>query len=60
MSVSFLDELADYDVQDTAPSAGVFRTHYGTVGDEGAIDEEDEADDQYKELDVNLEVEIAL
>mmetsp|Transcript_3003 Transcript_3003/g.4568 ORF Transcript_3003/g.4568 Transcript_3003/m.4568 type:complete len:949 (+) Transcript_3003:31-2877(+) len=50
-----IDELADYDVQDTAPSAGVFRTHYGTVGDEGAIDEEDEAEDQYKELDVNLE-----
>jgi hypothetical protein len=53
-----IDELADYEVQDdVAARHGVFHTHYGTVGDDREIDdEEDEQEVEYRELEVNLEV----
>lgn len=49
------DELADLDVPDDGAPVGVFRTHYGTVGDE-RVDEEGPEEDQYQDLEVNLEV----
>jgi hypothetical protein len=55
------DELADADVHDDgAGRQGVFRTHYGTVGDDRDMeDDDDEQEVEYREMEVNLEVSLS-
>lgn len=53
-----IDELADYDVADDRDDQrGVFRTHYGTIGDDREdVDEDEDQEVEYRDLEVNLEV----
>ena len=53
--------MADDDVDDDRGNQeGIFRTHYGTIGDDREEDRDDEDEEnqdlQYRDLEVNLEV----